>query len=188
MLRIRKWITTGSIAVLGLATVSALVWLASGQPHRPQVLRMERATTNDDRPGIATPRTKVIPDYLRQKYASTRRAEFDVASSLDTSIFVLATGVQVHTPSGWQMLSEDYRGEIWRLKSGVAREVCVEQPEGQTWRAYIRFGTEMKATSLLKAQIKEAWNIRSFSNWTGRAWGGGRWSGRHELFSDEVTE
>src|SRR5215472_3484698 len=166
---LRKRITNGSIAVLGLATLAALIWLASNHPQRPQVLRMERSRTNDDRPGAAAPRTRIIPDDLRQKYASTRRAEFDIASSQDTSIFVLATGVQVHTPSGWQMLSEDYRGEIWRLKSGVAREVCVEQPEGQTWRAYIRFGTEMKGTSLLKAQIKEAWNIRSFSNWTGRA-------------------
>jgi len=86
------------------------------------------------------------------------------------------------------MLSEEYRGEIWRLKSGVAREVCVERPQACIWRAYVRYGTEMKGASLMKAQLREAWKIRSFSNWTGKAWGGGRWSGAYELFSDEFTE
>ena len=86
------------------------------------------------------------------------------------------------------MLSEESRGEIWRLKSGVTREVCVERPEAAMWRAYLRYGTEMKGAPLIKAQLREAWLKRSLSNWTGKAWGGGRWSGAHELFSDEFTE
>jgi len=86
------------------------------------------------------------------------------------------------------MFSEEYRGEIWRLKSGVAREVCVERPEAAMWRAYLRYGTEMKGAPLIKAQLREAWLKRSLSNWTGKAWSGGRWSGAHELFSDQFTE
>lgn len=83
---------------------------------------------------------------------------------------------------------EEYRGEIWRLKSGIAREVCVERPEGETWRAYVRYGTEMKGAQLWEWQIRDTWRDRSFSNWTGQAWGGGRFSGRNELFSTEVSE
>jgi len=41
---------------------------------------------------------------------------------------------------------------------------------------------------LLKAQLREAWKIKSFSNWTGKAWGGGRYSGSYELFSEVVQE
>jgi hypothetical protein len=100
----------------------------------------------------------------------------------------LATGVQFRTPSGWKSEAEEYRGEIWRLKAGIPREVCVERSRSETWRAYVRYGTEMKGPSLLRAQLREAWILRSFSNWTGKPWGGGRWSGSYEVFSEEVTE
>jgi hypothetical protein len=132
--------------------------------------------------------TNVVLDDIRQKYPPTHRAEFHVQTSQNTSVFVLATGVQTYTPTGWHTVSEEYRGEIWRLNPGVAREVCVDRPEADAWRAYVRYGTEMKGISLLSAQLKEAWKIRSFSNWTGKAWGGGRWSGTYELVSDEIKE
>ena len=143
---------------------------------------------NDPSLGTIAQGTNVVLDDLRQKYTQAQRVSFHVASSRDTSIFVLATGVQVHTAAGWQNFSEEYRGEIWRLKSGVEREVCVERPQEEMWRAYIRYGTELKDASLWSAQLKEAWITRSFSNWTGRAWGGGRWSGADELFSATTME
>jgi hypothetical protein len=48
--------------------------------------------------------------------------------------------------------------------------------------------TEIKGLSLFKARLREAWILRSYSNWTGKAWGGGRCSGSCEVFSEEVTE
>jgi len=142
---------------------------------------------NDGGLGGGTTSTNVVLDDLRQKYSSTRRVEFHVTCSKDTSIFLLASGVQILTPTGWQVLAEEYRGEIWRLKFGVVREVCVERPEAATWRAFLRYGTEMKGVPLIKAQLREARLSRSLSNWTGKAWGGGRWSGAHELFSKQIA-
>jgi len=177
-----------SIALVGLAIGVPFLLLPGDRPQAPPPLRIDRARMYDGGLRGGAPRPNVVPDDLRQKYSPTRRVEFHVASSKDTSIFLLATGVQILTPSGWQMLSEEYRGEIWRLKSGVAREVCVERPEAATWRAFLRYGAEMKGVPLIKAQSREAWLNRSLSNWTGKAWGGGRWSGANELFSDEITE
>ena len=179
---------SGWVALIGLAIGIPLLRLYGDRSQAPQPLRIDRARVSDAGLGVGAPRPNVVPDDLRQKYSPARRVEFHVACSNDTSIFLLATGVQVLTPSGWQMLSEEYRGEIWRLKSGGAREVCVERPEAATWRAYIRYGTEMKGVRLIKAQLREAWLKRSLSNWTGKAWGGGRWSGTYELFSGETTE
>jgi hypothetical protein len=68
----------------------------------------------------------------------------------------------------------------------MRRELCVERPEAETWRVYIRYGKEIRGFSLLKAQLQEAWKIKSFSNWTGKAWGGGRFRGSYELFSEEI--
>ncbi len=184
----RIWIVSGSVALVGLAIGVSFVLLSRDGSQVPQPFRIDRARMHDAGLGGAAPRPNVVPDDLRQKYSPTRRVEFHVACSHDTSIFLLASGVQILTPTGWQMLSEEYRGEIWRLKSGVAREVCVERPEAAMWRAYLRYGTEMKGVPLIKAQMREAWLNRSLSNWTGKAWGGGRWSGANELFSDEFTE
>ena len=184
----RIWIVSGSVALVGLAIGISFLLLSRDRSQVQQPLRIDRATMHDAGLGGAAPRPNVVPDDLRQKYSPTRRVEFHVACSKDTSIFLLASGVQILTPTGWQMLSEEYRGEIWRLKSGVAREVCVERPEAAMWRAYLRYGTEMKGVPLIKAQLREAWLNRSLSNWTGKAWDGGRWSGAHELFSDEITE
>jgi len=182
----RTWIVSGSLATVSLAIGMAFLLLSKDRSHAPPPLRIDPARMYGL--GGGAPQRNVVSDDLRQKYSPTRRVEFHVACSKDTSIFLLASGVQILTPTGWQMLSEEYRGEIWRLKSGVAREVCVERPEAAIWRAYLRYGTEMKGVPLIKAQLREAWLSRSDSNWTGKAWGGGRWTGANELFSDEFTK
>ena len=184
----RNWIVSESVALVSLAIGIAFLLLSKDRSQAPPPLRIDRARMYDGGLGGGAPRPNVVSDDLRQEYSPTRRVEFHVACSKDTSIFLLASGVQILTPTGWQMLSEEYRGEIWRLKSGVAREVCVERPEAAMWRAYVRYGTELKGVPLIKARLREAWLNRSLSNWTGKAWGGGRWSGANELFSDEITE
>jgi hypothetical protein len=177
------------LAVTGLAIGALFLWLSVGQSKAPQVLQCDLAGTFDRGHGVDAARSNIVYDDLRQKYHDPAYGvQFHVTCTQDTSIFVRETGVQVPTPSGWQTCIEDSRGEIWRLKPGVAREVCVERPQAAMWRACIRFGTEMKGASLLKAQLREAWLTRSFSNWTGKAWGGGRFSGTYELFSDPITE
>jgi hypothetical protein len=183
-----RLIVGGWVAFVGLVVGMQLLRLSKDPSPSPQLLRLDRGRMADKDRADAVQPTDLVLDDIRQKFAPTRRVEFQVDTSRDTSVFVLATGVQIRTPSGWQTVSKEYRGEIWRLKSGVAREVCVERPEADVWRAYVRYGAEMKGASLLGAQLKEAWKIRSFSNWTGKAWGGGRWSGSYELFSDEIAE
>jgi len=114
-----------------------------------------------------------------------------VTSSQPIAIFVFATGVQIRTASGWQPFSEEPRNEIWRLKPGIPREMFVERPQRETeeiWRAYVRYGTEMQGLPLWQAQLREAWKIRSFANWTGKAWGGGRFNGGNEFLSEEFAE
>jgi len=184
----RSWILSGWIVGVGLAFGVQLLWLSGDQPQAPEMLHIHRGRTCVSDLAVSAQTTNVVLDDLRQKYARARRVEFHVDCSRDTSIFVLATGVQVHGSSGWQTVYEESRGDIWRLKSGIVREVCVERPESNSWRAFIRYGTEMRGWSLLRAQLKEAWILHSFSNWNGKPWGGGRWSGAFELFSDEVTE
>ena len=138
----RIWIVSGSVALVGLAIGISFLLLSRDRSQVQQPLRIDRATMHDAGLGGAAPRPNVVPDDLRQKYSPTRRVEFHVACSHDTSVFLL----------------------------------------------YLRYGTEMKGVPLIKAQLREAWLNRSLSNWTGKAWGGGRWSGANELFSDEFTE
>ena len=187
----RMRIVSTTIGVIGLGMGLGLVWLLSGESQRTPILVLNRegqTGAHAPRQAVTAERSKVVLDDLRRKYDPRNRVEFRVSSTQDTSIFVLATGVQVRTPSGWKTEAEEYRGEIWRLKAGILREVCAERLPSETWRAYVRYGTEMKGPSLLRAQLREAWVLRSFSNWTGKPWGGGRWSGSYELFSEEVTE
>jgi len=63
--------------------------------------------------GGAAPRPNVVPDDLRQKYSPTRRVEFHVACSNDTSIFLLASGVQILTPTAADV------SESIEVRSGV---------------------------------------------------------------------
>jgi len=187
MLR-HAWVLRSSIVVVALVVGILFVLLYSHGPQAHQPLRIDRVATNTGDSALVAGRTNVIPDDVRQMYSPTRRVEFVVSSTNDTSIFVLATGVQMLTESGWQVVSEERRGEIWRLKTGVAREVCVERPDAGVWRAYFRYGTAMKGLPLLNAEMKEAWLNRSLSNWNGKAWGGGRWSGAFEVYAPQVEE
>jgi len=180
-----------AIGVIGLGMGLGLVWLMSGESPRTPMLVLNRGgETEADaiRQAVTAESSKVVLDDLRRKYDPPKRVEFRVCTTQDTSIFVLATGIQFRTASGWKCEAEEYRGEIWRLKAGIPREVCVQRSPSETWRAYVKYGIEMKGPPLLRAQLREAWILRSFSNWTGKPWGGGRWSGSYELFSEEVTE
>src|SRR5262245_60580697 len=137
----RRWILGGSAILIGLAIGVSSLRLSSDKSQTAQILRLDRASVSNNNSAVAASPTNLVPDDIRQKCDPMRRVEFHVACSRNTSIFVLATGVQVRTSSGWRTFSEEYRGEIWRLKLGLAREVCVERPPGGTWRAYIRYGT-----------------------------------------------
>ena len=187
----RRWIVSLAVLAAILGVVACGWWLGS-RPARPRAaFEFHRvSTTNLHNPvlGNVTPDRSPVPDDLRGKYASVQRGEFHLVSSEDTAILVLATGVQVLTSSGWKTQTEDYRGEIWRLKAGQPKEVCVERPGNTTWRAFLRYGFEMHGVPVLKAQVREAWVLKSFSNWTGQAWGGGRFHGNEELFSEEIEE
>lgn len=186
----RRLIRNTAVGIFTLAAGFWLVWFLNGEPPQAPrlVLSREGQMAHTSERQVAPNRSSVVPDDLRQKYDPRSRVEFRVSSTQDVSIFVLATGVQVQTQSGWKTEAEEYRGEIWRLKAGTQKEVCVERPETGIWRTYVRYGTEMKGMPLLKAQMREAWILRSFSNWTGKPWGGGRWSGSYEIFSEGVTE
>jgi hypothetical protein len=171
------WITSGSVAVIGIVVATALLRSSGVQTQTPKTLRIDRQKIGGAGKGIADSSTNVVADFFRLKYHPEQRAEFHVTSSQPVAIFVRATGVQIRTDSGWQSFSEEPRNEIWRLNPGIARECFVERPQSQAeqiWRAYIRYGTEMKGPPLWEAQLREAWLIRSFTNWTGQAWGGGR--------------
>ena len=183
--------TNGTIAVLGIAVAIALLWSSSEQSQTPKTLRIDRQKSVNTGSGVAALATNVVADFYRLKYSPAQSAEFHVTSSQPVAIFVLATGVQIRTDPGWKAFSEEPRNEIWRLKPGIAREMFVERPQKgpeQIWRAYVRYGTEMQGPPLWKAQLREAWKIRSFANWTGKAWGGGRFTGANELFSEEFAE
>ena len=50
------------------------------------------------------------------------------------------------------------------------------------------YGPEIKGPLLWKWQLLGAWQSRSLSNWSGQAWGGGRFGVMNEWFSGEFSE
>lgn len=181
--------TAFGILVLGGGLWLVLLW--NLEPARAPELVLSRAgpagTTNaaGPEPGHGS---GTVPDDLRRKHDPRVRVSFWLSCTQDVAIFVSATGVQVPTGYAWRTEMEDLRGSIWRLKAGIPQEVCVPRPESPAWRTFIRCGVEMKGWRLLKAQLREAWILRSFSQWSGKAWGGGRWSGEYEILSPEILE
>jgi len=171
------------VSAVGLGGVMTWMRWPASRSRASQLLRITR-------PRHSSPPTPsaVIPDDLRLKYPPDQRGDFHLVSAEKTAVAVWETGVQTLTPSGWKVASPDQRGEIWRLQSGLPREFCVERPTHTTWRAYIRYGREMKGPALWWAQVREVWKLHSFSNWTGKAWGGGRFAGNLELFSEVIEE
>jgi len=177
--------------VVGIAVATAFLWSSGDGSRTAKALRIDRQKIGNAASGVATPSSNVVSDFFRLKYSPAQRAAFHVTSSQPIAIFVLATGVQIRTATGWEAFSEEPRNEIWRMKPGIAREMVVERPQKgteQIWRAYVGYATEMQGPPLWKAQLREAWKIRSFANWTGKAWGGGRFSGRNEFLSEEFAE
>src|SRR5690242_8471604 len=135
-----KSILSTAAAIFTLAATLSLVWLLNGEPPRAPLLVLSREgqISAPTPKGLVSPnRRTVVPDDLRQKYDPRSRVEFRVSCTQDVSIFVVATGVQVRTQSGWKIEAEEYRGEIWRLKAGAQKEVCVERPQSETWRTYV---------------------------------------------------
>ncbi len=184
----RKWVSVISVAGIGLGLGAGLWWLSRREPPKRNALQISF---------VGKP-TKVDP-FNRLPFFENPVA-FHLMSSKDCSIAVWETGIQIRTPAGWKALHEEHRNEPWRLKAGVPLQFTVEPPHAEkwsylpeqerseTWRAYIRYGTEMKGPQLWKWQLRGVWQDLSFSNWTGKAWGGGRFSGRNELFSEEIRE
>jgi hypothetical protein len=187
----RKLIMIGLVIASSTAVTVAWLSLDDKASLTATPLTMGRQQSSAVNQTVSNSPTNVLPDFFQMKYPFAKRAQFHVSSRQPVAVFVLATGVQVQSDSGWHPYSEEPRNEIWRLKPDTAQDMFVEIPEKQTehiWRAYIRYGTEMRGAALVKAQVREAWKIRSFSNWTGRAWGGGRFRGLYELFSEEFSQ
>jgi hypothetical protein len=113
-------------------------------------------------------------------------ASFQLSCAKPCSIFLATATVEVPQRWAWRPETTYGRGEIVRLKANIPYEICVEPPRSGDWRVSISYGTEMHGSRLLLAQMREAWKIKSFSNWTGRPWGGGHFSGSWTLASEEV--
>jgi hypothetical protein len=187
----RSTVMIGSVTALAAAAASAWFLLGRDLVTSATQLTIHRQHAGGVVRARLTLTTNVIPDFFEQMHPPEQRAEFHVYSTEPARIFVRATGVQLRTASGWQPYSEELRNEIWRLGPGTARDMFVEIPRKETdeiWRAYVRYGAEMHGPPLLKSQIREAWKLRSFANWTGKPWGGGRFSGQYELLSEEFSK
>lgn len=188
----RKIFIAGLVIAVGGAVV-AVAWLSAAENDSSistSLILKRQLPGAVDQTGSDSA-TVILPDFYQLKYSPDQRAGFHVSSSRSVAVFVFSTGVQVRTESGWQVYSEEPRNEIWRLTPGTAQDLFVEIPEkqaGEVWRAYVRYGTEMHGLRLFGAQVREAWRIRSFRNWTGKAWGGGRFSGQDELFSETFSK
>ncbi len=111
---------------------------------------------------------------------------FQLSSPEPCSIFLVSATVEAPEADGWKAAATFARNEIVRLKPNVPQEICVEPSASDPWRLSISYGTEMHGPRLFRLQLREAWILKSFSNWTGRAWGGGRFSGNWTLTSEEV--
>jgi hypothetical protein len=186
--RLRRGVTITSALLALCVGLPMAVSRLGDDPAPPEQFRISRADAARPAGSVAP-----VPDGLRQMYPDPR-GWFHLESRRGASIAVLATGVQILTDSGWetQPTSLDHRGEIWRLRSGIPREFCVEHPHwgrwGGTWRAYVRYAGEMKGPRLWYWQLRGAWADRSFTNWTGKAWGGGRFAGDHQLVSETIDD
>ena len=179
----------GALFALAAALVLVALWTRELPPTPTLVMNRERNAGETSAGSQASPNVgNVVPDAMKRKFDSRRRVDFGVSSTQDVSVFIEATGIQVWTPSGWKIENEEQRGTIWRMKAGTSMEVCVERPESGSWRAFVRCASEMKGWPRLKAQLREAWILRSFSNWSGKAWGGGRFGGSFEIRSEEFEE
>ncbi len=174
--------TISSVVVIGIAVATAFLWSRS----QSQTLNGLRIDLVDETRGL--PQANVVPDNYPRSWFSPHTAKFHMSSTQAAPIFVLSTGVQIRTDSGWKPFSEQPRNEIWRFKPGCPQEFFVDSPQQEKWRAYVRFGKEMRGPQLWYWQSRGVWQDRSFTNWTGRAWGGGRFAGENKLCSEVFSE
>ena len=183
LLHLPKLLAIAVITLLSLSTGLALALLTRNQTSAPLPLHL--ALPNPT--ATATNTNAIVTDTLRLKWSPENRADFHLSSEIETAIFIHSTAAQVLTPSGWRTENEEIRNEIWTLKPGVAREASVEIPRtGPPWRAHIRYSPRLKGLQDLTANLQDAWITRSFKNWNGKAWGGGRYGGEHEVFSATI--
>jgi hypothetical protein len=183
MRRIAKKVVWTSAIVIGLGI--GLYWLLGLTRSAPPSLQIRfapKAIPTAPLEQSASRSAMVVPDDLCLKFYPPTRLDFHVSSRPECAIYVQASGVQTSSPAGWKTAQEEYRGEIWRLKADNAHELCVEQPPPGKWRVFLRYGTEIEGFGLLKLQLLGVWKSRSFSNWSGKAWGGGRFGGQYELY------
>ena len=188
---LRKLLLVGLAIILSTWVLGSWFWLAKAPASSGAPLTISRQAQGQAAPAGSLSATNLLPDFFQQKYPPEERAQFHVSSQKPAAVFVLATGVQVRTEAGWQPYSEEPRNEIWRLRPGTAKDLYVQVPEKakeETCRVYIRYAGQMHGARLFQTQAREAWQIRSLTNWTGQAWGGGRFSGRYECFSEEFSK
>ncbi len=185
----RRWLRRGALASTFLVVAVVLLLSSVRPPEAVQTLHFDFVPTSGWNKGTNAAGPQLVQDNFRPKYSNPGSgARFHVTCDHDTSILVWESGVQVRTGANWETQMQDYRGEIWHLKAGVAREVCLERPYSSDWRAYLRYSSEIKGLALLKVQLREAWRFKSFTNWNGKSWGGGRYYGTFKLLSDPVEE
>lgn len=190
----RIWRTLGVGGVIAsIVAVLATVLPPSGRDRQPGTHGLTLTRFNGPWPEAATSpvcrsTTNVMSDDLWMKFPASTRVVFHLCCTQNTAIFILATGCQRRTATGWETANEEPRNQICRMKAGIPQDVCVELPPEDEWRAFVRYGTEMHGPDLFRARLRDAWISRSFSNWSGKAWGGGRWSGSHEITSEELRD
>ena len=183
-----RWFKIGSVAAIGIAIVTAFLWPGS-QSQTLNGLRIDRVYEPRETSGLATPQVNVVPDNWPRSCFVPQAAKFHMTCTQTTAIFVLSTGVQIHTDSGWKPFSEQRRNESWRLKPGWPQEIFADSPQREKWRVFVRFSKEMRGPQLWYWQSRGAWQDRSFTNWTGKAWGEGRFKNKeNEFFSEEFSE
>jgi hypothetical protein len=161
------------IAVVGIAVLLPAAILSSGDDSvtRPdELLQLVSSQalypTALDRADIPIAQRTTDDSFFRYKYSADRRAEFEVVSKRAISIFVPAAGVEVYGPTGWEMASQENRGEIWHLIAASPRDVCFERPHFGLWRAFVRYHAPMRGVKCLRWRIRRAWAQGSLSGWT----------------------
>jgi hypothetical protein len=159
------------VAVIGV--LLAVAFLSFGDSSRGAPNRLLQVLPSDasyppnlDRADIPILQSTTSDSFFRYKYSADRRAEFEVVSAREITIFVPTAGVEVHGPTGWEVVSQENRGEVWHLPAASRRDICFERPYFGLWRAFIRYHAPMTGVKRLGWRVRRAWTKGSFSGWT----------------------
>ena len=79
----RTRITGASVAVIGAAVTTALLWSSGNELQTPNTLRIDRQKSGSAGSGVAAQSTNIMPDFFRLKYSPALRAEFHATSRLE---------------------------------------------------------------------------------------------------------